>query len=89
MSFSITITVNLDNYNTSLYQIYTSGTYSEVLNKITDDLHDLSGVEQVCFGHMSWVEFNLGTDDFIEAKEETDKVLKEIEEVFEKYGVKL
>ena len=89
---NITITVNLDGYDEKLREYceknqYDVPDYNTMMGRIEDDLLRLDGLNNIMFGHSSWVEFDLGTDDFEEAKYESEVVLNEIREVFAKHGI--
>ena len=92
MNFSISITIDLDYYDEKV-RIYCDDNqydvpdYTTLIDRIQDDLEQLDGVDEVMFNHMSWIKISLGTDDFEEAKAETEVVKEEIRQVFAKHGV--
>jgi translation elongation factor EF-1beta len=93
MKFSISITVDLDEYEVAVQKYceehqYDVPDYTTLIDRIQDDLEQLDGVEQVMFNHSSWIIFDLGTDNFDRAEVEVETVKQEIRQIFAKHGVK-
>ena len=92
MNFGISVTIDLTDYDSKVHEYcqnnqYDVPDYTTLIDRIQNDVEQLDGVDQVMFNHMSWVEVDLGTDDFEDAKAEVEVVTNEIRQVFAKYGV--
>jgi len=91
MNFSISVTIDLDEYDTKVQEyckdVQNDTDYTTLIDCIQEDLKQIDGVDQVMFNHSSWMVVSLGTDDFEEAKTDAEIVKEEIRQVFAKYGV--
>lgn len=94
MNFEISITIDLTEYDDALSKYcadnqYDVPDYTTMQERIEGDLCRIAGADKVIFNHMCWIKVDLGTDNFIEASVETQKVMREIEQVFQKHGIVL
>lgn len=95
MNYSISITVDLDEYDAAVYNYCHDSSerrahtysYTDIIDSITNDLHMLDGVGSVVFDHSAWMTVHLGVSCFDVARGETEVVMSEIRQVFVKHGV--
>ena len=92
MSYSISVTFDLDDYDQKTYKYcqdnqYDVPDYTTLLDRIQGDIEQLDGVDMVIFDHSSWVRVDLGISCFDTAREETEVIMNEIRQVFVKHGV--
>lgn len=86
MHYGVTLTFDLNELDDKTFDLYDEG-YHDKIAAIENDLYKLDGVEQVMFGHMSWIKVDFGDLELHEVDEEAWVVEKEIKEVFAKHGV--
>ena len=94
MDFSLSVTFFLNDADAAVQKYcednqYNVPDYSELIERIENDLYKLDGVDHVVFNHSNWIDFFLGTDNFEEARSDIEVIKEEIKNVFLKHGVKL
>jgi hypothetical protein len=93
MNYTIEVKVDLSAEDDLVRQYceknqYDVPSYEILIGRIQTDLEMLDGVEEVIFAKDSYLKCDMGTNDFLAAKTESDYLAQEIFEVFKEHGVR-